>query len=94
MQRRFLFFQRVPEQLDIDFGASARNLLGNLFCHGRKVAFVSRPMNDNYTIAADTEIASARVHEVKFFVLLFADVADFQIIGVEKFDDPAFQRHV
>jgi hypothetical protein len=51
-------------------------------------------MNHHNAISADTEITSPGVHKLQSFMFLLANVSDTEIIGVQKFDDPAFERHV
>jgi hypothetical protein len=50
-------------------------------------------MDDYDTVTADTEIPAAWIHDVQAVPFLLAHICEAQLIGIEEFDDPAFERH-
>jgi hypothetical protein len=85
--------KRLPDEFDVDFGLPRRYLVRNLTRNDRKFSFRRRPMHDHNAVTADTDIPAARVHQMDTVVILPPNVGYAQLLGVQEFDDPSFQRH-
>src|SRR3984957_17859769 len=51
-------------------------------------------MHHRNPIPCDAQIASPRIDDQQTVAFLLADVRHMQLIGIEKFDDVAFKKHV
>jgi Lon protease-like protein len=91
----FLLFaaKRLPQEFHIDLGLPRGYLFRDLPRHGRKVGFRSGTMDNHHAITRDAEIAPFWIDEEEPVALLFPYVSDTQLIGIQEFNDPSFQRH-